>query len=198
MDQQPNFDFIMNPGKQRNPRAIMNSKKQRIIVVGVGIALLLVITIIVSGILSSAANKSSNQVLDLIAYQSELKRVIALGNEKARSTSTKNKSLTASYTLETHYQQTSGMIAARGIKPPKDLLGRYVGSQTDVALDAASKANNFDEKYEAIYAEKLTKYRAKLTEIYPSLNKNEQIKLVKFSDDTKLLLGEATEEPTTN
>lgn len=191
--EQPNFDFIMNSQKQ--PGGVQ-SKKQRIMIVLGGLVVLLIITLIGGKILGSAGNKGSDQLLDLVAYQSELKRVIGLGTERARSASTKNKALTATLTLETDYQETVTLINKRGIKPPEGLTSRYAGNKSDEILDAAEKTNSFDEAYEAIYKEKLTNYKTKLAEVYPSLSPAEQ-KVVKASNDhAKLLLGEAIEEPT--
>lgn len=186
----PNFDFIMNPQKQSGGRLAMNSPKKRIMLVLSIFGALIVILVIGGAIIGSLGGKSNDQVLDLVAYQSELKRIIALGNDKARSSETKNKALTASLTLESDYQQTVKIVNARKIKTPKNLTARYAGTQSDQALDAADKANNFDAKYEELYKEKLTKYKAKLAEIYPSLSPAEKNIIKKSSDNAKLLLGE--------
>jgi len=186
----PDYNFIMNPETQKGSGRLMNSKKKRIISVVVGILALLLVTIVLGSIIKSASGKSNNQVLDLIAFQSELKRVIALGNDRSRSSATKNKALTATYTLESDYQQSVKIMNSRGIKAPKDLTARYAGNQSDQALDTADKANAFDEKYEEIYAEKLAKYKTKLSEVYPSLKPAEQAIVKKQSDNAKILLGE--------
>jgi hypothetical protein len=155
--------------------------------------ILIVVVVVGSAIIGNLGGKSNDQVLDLVAYQSELKRVIALGTDKARSSATKNKALTASLTLESDYQQTVKIVNSRKIKTPKNLTARYAGTQSDQALDTADKANNFDAKYDEIYTEKLTKYKAKLAEIYPSLTPAEKNIIKKSSDNAKLLLGEETE-----
>ncbi len=189
---QPNFDFIMNPKTQKSSGRLINSKKQRIITVAVGLLVLLIITIVAGSFIKAIGGKSNDQVLDLVAFQSELKRVIALGSDRSRSAETKNKAMTATYTLESDYQQTIKIMNSRGIKAPKDLTARYAGTQTDQALDTADKANAFDQKYEEIYTEKLTKYKAKLSEVYPSLKPAEQAIVKKQSDNAKILLGEST------
>jgi flagellar basal body-associated protein FliL len=186
---QPNYDFILNSQKQ-NGRGAMSSRKQRIIFVLVTVIVVLVTTIIIGNVVSSASNKTNNQVLDLVAYQAELKRVIGLGNERARSSATKNKALTASLTLESDYKKTVTIINSRKVKIPKDLFVKYSGTQTDQTLDVAEKSNAFDSTYEELYTEKLTNYRAKLVEIYPSLKPAEQAVIKKQSDNVKLLLGE--------
>lgn len=190
---QPNYDFILNPQKPQRSRLAMNSMKQRILVVGGAIGVLIVVIVLLSSIIGGLGSKSNEQFLDLAAYQSELGRVLELGAERARSTATKNKAVTASYTLNTDYQRTVTIINNRGVKPPKDLLARYKGGDSDQKLDAAEKANNFDSVYEEIYKEKLTNYRAKLNEIYPSLAPNEQAVLKDYSNHAKLLLGEKPE-----
>jgi len=195
MDQQPNYDFIMNSSKPKGAGLTMASKKQRILVVIGGAIGLLVATLIIGGLLGSSANKSNNQLLDLVAYQSELKRVIALGTTRARSADTLNKAITASYTLDSDYQRSVSMVKARGIAAPKDLTARYAGKSSDTALDDAEKANAFDQKYEELYKEKLTNYKAKLSEVYQSLNPGEQVIVKSQSDNAKILLGESTTVP---
>lgn len=191
---QPNFDFIMNPQKGSKSGGLAGvSKKQRIMVVVGGVLLLLVLTIIISSIISANTGRASKAVTDLAAYQTELKRVIGLGNDKARDAGLHNKSLTASYTLESDYQLTVKIMTSRGLKAPKDLDTRYSGTQSDQLLEAAEKSNTFDAKYEEIYKEKLTKYKTKLAETYPLLNTKEKAIIKEQSDHAKLLLGEATE-----
>jgi hypothetical protein len=194
MDQQPNFDFIMNPGKNRGMGSSAG-KKQRVVTVVGGVAVLLIATLLIGSLLNRAANKSNDQVLDLVAYQSELKRIIEIGVDKARSSDTKNKATTASYTLESDYQQTVKIVSSRGIEVPKDLTSRYASAQIDKDLDAAEKANEFDQKYGEIYKEKLTNYKSKLSEIYPALSPSEQVIIKKSSDNAKLLLGEPLATP---
>ena len=194
MNLQPNFDFIMNPGKgSRGGGANGSTKMKRIIVFLGGVVLLIILIMIGTSVIKANAGKASKSVVDLAAYQTELKRVIALGNDKTRDSTLHNKSLTASYTLESDYQLTVKMISARGIKPPKDLASRYAGKQSDQLLETADKANTFDAKYAEIYKEKLTKYKAKLSEIYPLLAPAEQKIVKQQSDHAKLLLGEPAE-----
>lgn len=188
---QPNFDFIMNPSKgSRGSGLAMTSKKQRIITVVGGLLLLLVLTIVISSAVSASTGKASKAVVDLGAYQTELKRIIALGNDKTRDSALHNKSLTATYTLESDYQLTVKMMNARGIKPPKDFAARYSSKQTDQLLDTADKSNTFDSEYDAIYKEKLSKYKVKLAEVYAVLNPQEKAIVKQQSDHAKVLLGE--------
>jgi len=188
---QPNFDFIMNPSKGGKGSGFnATSKMRRIIIFIGGVILLLILTLVVSGLVKKNANKAGNSVVDLASYQIELKRIIALGKEKTRDSGLRNKALTASYTLESDYQLTLKILSSRGIKPSKDFATKYAGKQTDELLDSADKSNNFDTKYDEIYKEKLTKYKTKLSEVYPLLKPAEQ-KIVKAqSDNAKILLGE--------
>ena len=191
-DVQPNFDFIMNPDKGKSSGLSASSKKQRIIIFAAGVLLLLILTIVVSSIISANTGKASKAILDLGAYQTELKRVIGLGNDKVRDPELHNKSLTASYTLESDYQLTVSMINARGIQPSKDFATKYAGTQSDVLLDAAEKSNTYDTVYQDIYKEKLTKYKAKLAATYQLVSASEKTVIKQQSDHVKTLLGEET------
>ena len=151
---------------------------------------MLIVSIIIGSLISAATGKAGNTVVDLAAYQTELRRIVSLGNDKVRDSTLRNKSLTATYTLESDLQLTNKMLAARGIKAPKNLATRYKSVTSDQTLDAAEKSNSYDTAYQQIYTEKLTKYKAKLSEVYPQLNAKEQVLIKQQSDHAKLLLGE--------
>jgi hypothetical protein len=188
---QPDYGFIMDSGHSPKKGPLkLDSKKSRIIAIlgmGVGIIVLIVIG---TSIFSALTNKSSKAVVDLLAYQSELKRVIALGVDKSRDSTTKNKAITASLALEYDYARTVKIVNSRRLKPSKVDLVKYRGQATDKALDAADKANKFDDKYNEIYKEKLTKYKTKLSEVYPLLRPAEQKIIKADSNNAKVLLGE--------
>ncbi|MCA9347254.1 hypothetical protein KC930_01575 [Candidatus Saccharibacteria bacterium] len=195
--QQPDFDFIMNPQKHKGAVGGGPSKKQRIMIFIGLVVIILAITIIIGSIISASANKSSNALVDLGAYQAELKRVIALGNDSVRDSKLHNNSLTASYTLESDYQTTMSLLKARGVNPPKDFATKYKGSSSDQAIENAKNANNVDAVYQQIYTEKLTNYKTKLSEVYSLLKPYEQAQIKQQSDHAKILLGE-TLATTTN
>jgi hypothetical protein len=189
--QQPNYDFIMNTSKgSKGMRGGAASKKQRIIVVIGGLLLVIILGIIASNVISATTGKASKAIIDLAAYQTELKRVIALGNEKTKDSTLRNNSLIATYTLESDYQQTVKIMKARGIKAPKDVATRYSNPKIDASLDTADKSNSFDAKYGEIYTQKLTNYKAKLSEVYPLLAPKEQAYIKAQNNHVKLLLGE--------
>ena len=189
--QPQNYDFITSSGNRQKPSLLAGgSKRSRIIIFGSGIVGVVVLIVIAANIIGSVAGKSGKSVVDLVAYQSELKRVVALGVDKSRNSEVKNKALTASYTLESDYKLTVKIVGSRGLKPSKTDLAKYNGTTTDKLLEEADKANKFDAKYNEIYIEKLTKYKQKLSEIYPQLKPAEQ-KIIKLqSNHAKTLLGE--------
>jgi hypothetical protein len=187
----PDYGFIMDTGHapKKGPLNLGSTKARIIAILGMGVGVIIVV-VIGASIISALTNKSSKAVVDLLAYQSELKRVVALGIDKSRDSTTKNKAVTASFTLENDYQRTVKIVNSRRLKPSKVDLAKYSGTVTDKELDAADKANKFDDKYNEIYKEKLTKYRAKLSEVYPTLNPAEQKIIKTSSNNAKVLLGE--------
>jgi hypothetical protein len=193
MDPQ-NYEFIMNAGNQpKRPMLALDSKKQRIVVFGAGIALLVIVLMIFANALSASSRKASDSLLDLAAYQTELTRIVTLGTQKTRDANVKNKAITASITLQSDYSDTAKMVNNRRVKIPKELATRYAGGTSDQLLDAADKANNFDAVYIELYTEKLTNYKNKLAEVFPNLSPNEQAVIKKQNQNAKILLGEPLE-----
>lgn len=191
---QPNYDFIMNSGKTKKRFSFSGeSKKQRIIVLLGGIVAVIVIMIIASSLLGASSKKSNENIVDLVSYQAELKRVIGLGTDRSRDVSLKNKAITAKFVLDSDNRISLNMMNARGIKAPKNLATRYSGTATDTLLDNAYKTNDFDAQYEAVYKEKLTNYKTKLADIYPTLNSKEQAIIKLQNQNAKILLGEPIE-----
>lgn len=190
----PNYDFITSVGKPPKRSFLTgNSKKQRIIIFLGGITILIIVTLIIGSVIGAANSKAGNNLIDLAAYQNELSRVIGIGATKSREAGLKNKAITAKYVLNSDYQLSARMIKARKIKIPKDFATRYSSTVTDKLLEDAEKANDFDAQYQAIYTEKLTNYKAKLAEIYPTLSPAEQVIIKQQNTDAKILLGESIE-----
>ena len=185
----PNYDFIMN-SNQRPKRSFgaPSSKAGRIGLIAGLVAVVFIMVMVFGSVVSSASNKGGRDLADLVAYQSELSRILALGNERTRDSGLRIKSVTASYTLKTHYQASAGLIKKRGIKVDKKSLAKYNGTQNDALLNQADKSNTFDTAYQAIYNEKLTAYQAKLSSIYPHLSKKEQSAVKAMNEATKTLL----------
>ena len=188
---EPNYDFIMNSSKSSKKSLLPNgSMKQRIITVGAVTALLIVVAMIASNLLSAAANKGSSQLIDLAAYQTALKTIIAVGADKSRDATLKNNATTAKYTLESDYQQLTKIIKSRGIKIPKDFATRYNTTTLTTQLDEADKANRFDEEFTEVYKDKLTNYKTKLSETYYAIGDTDKTVILNLNSNVKVLLGE--------
>ncbi len=185
---QPNYDFILQSPQKPQRSFTPSGKTGRIITVG-GMALVGFILIMVfSSIMSAAGNQASNDLQDLAAYQTELRRVISLGKDRTRDSDLHIKALTASYSLQSQYQTSVGLLKIRKTKLNTKQLSKYNGKSSDTALDAAEKANNFDQVYADLYTEKLTNYQTKLASIYPHLGPNEQKQLKAMNEGVKALL----------
>ena len=196
MDQShTNFDFIMNSGTGPKKSLLQaNSPKQRAIFVVIAVILLIILFVVGNALLSASSNAQNNKILDLAAYQSQLKSVIAIGAEKSRDENLRNKAITAKFTLESDYLATTTIIKNRGLKIPGDFTTRYSTASLVTQLEEADKQNNFDAEYGVMYTEKLGNYKAKLSEIYSGLAVNDQQTVAQFHTNVRLLLGESLTE----
>lgn len=196
-DQQPapSYDFILNPANpKRQVLFAPNSTGGKIgFIIGI-LTLLLVVLVGFNALVGASANRAANNLTDLVAYQTELGRIIRLNENKARDQELNTKSLTAGYMLQSHTNQTTALLKTRKVKVASKQLAKYSSKTSDTALNTAEQANNFDAVYTELYTEKLSSYKTKLSSVYPSLSPREKNIIKTQNTEIKTLLGEPVTE----
>lgn len=196
----PNYEFIMaqnqKPGRGVNLGS--GGKKQRIMVVAFGGLLLLIVSIIFIGIIGASGKKGDAELIDLLAYQTELQRVITLGTQDATSSAVKGVAQTASLTLATDIGETTSLLKRKGVKIDPKQLVKYKSSESDSKLAEAKTANVYDTTYKELLEEKLANYQKKLSAVYQTQQSSIiQTSLKDYSVHAKLLSANYTPDTTT-
>ncbi len=171
MHEQPQhnpYQFIVdtehNKKKPLVPRG--NSKQSRIFIVVGGVLVLLVIGIIVSMLISNAANAGKADLIKVAQQQAELVRVSELGVTRAQSSSAKNLATTVNLTLQSDQSTLVASLKSAGVKVSTKELALGKNPKTDTALTAAEQANKFDEVFIETIQTQLVTYQKSLKTAY--------------------------------
>lgn len=186
--QQPDYGFIINPGKNEG-RGILpasGNKKKRLLIVG---ALAVVLIIVFSTVFSFIFQDDSELLLTKLAQtHTELVRVSDIGKEKARSSQVRDFATTTKATLTSSEQEIMGIVSGT-IKVDSKLLAASKNPETDERLTVAEQRNQFDEVYIELISEQMQDYRSQLQNLHnlTSSEKNKEIYSKLFNDLGALL-----------
>ena len=170
VDQGPQspYDFITNPSKPPKKSLLPggNSFKARLLIVGIGITILLVVAIIVINILGSSSTGLKNDYLSLAQQQAELIRVSTIGIQKANDSDAKNLAILVQGSLSSEQPAILNLAKKAGVNTSAKSLALGQNTQTDKTLDAAAQTNQFDTVFIKTMQDGLKKYQQTLKKIY--------------------------------
>ena len=153
------YEFILNPEKPKKvagPQFQSNSKKMLVIVgflVGITIAIIVGFTLFFN---LTAPNNAD--LIELRAYQTELERVITLGQKNLTETDTKNRIASLSAVLQSDSTELDGLIKKKKMKITKTELGSKKDAGIDKALEAAKQNNAYDKEFLTVIQSLSTNY----------------------------------------
>ncbi len=187
------YDFIMSPEGAQKPGNVFgagSSKKSRIIIVAIGIALLIVLFMVGSYFLTRASKQTTARMVEVVQEQAEIIRVADIGVQKARTSATKDFAVNVRLSVETSQKEILTLLRKRGHKLNIQVLGKKENTKTDQALNDAFLTNRFDDTFSETIRGQLITYRKHLQETYNgSTNKIEKGALAKNFKDVSTLLG---------
>jgi hypothetical protein len=184
------YDFIMNHG-QKQPRNFMptgNSKKQRIILVSLLIAVVLVGFIVLSLFLASSSKGKTEPILAIARQQQEIIRVSSVGVTNARSSATAALAMNTALSTNTAQQQSVTYLAKNGRKTNTKALSSLKNAQTDTALTSAMQNGEFDKVFTDTIDKLITDYQAAIKKEYNSSKSQSEKALLKPQYDGSVLL----------
>lgn len=130
------FDFIAG-----SPKPGGSSKKQRIITVSVGGAVLAILLFVGFTLFQNANRPKSELLIVVLQDQQEVIRVAELGSDKAKGVEALNYSSTVLATIKSDQRTLLKLV---GKVDSKTINGKQ-NSQTDKLLTEAEQTNRFDE-----------------------------------------------------
>ncbi len=148
------YGFITDPGagfqippKKSRPKLLSN----KILLIAAGILVIFIVILLIVSALSNNKNQGTQKLVDLVAQQTEIQRVSALGLEKTRSSTAKNLAATTSLSLKTLQRDTAQLLKAKAV-PALTVAqkGALKSKKTDDALLVADQNNTYDSAFVAI------------------------------------------------
>ncbi len=164
---QPQYDFIFNDNKPSKKTLLPAniSKKGRLLIVGAGVLLLIMLIVIIAGMISNSGKGDTQALITAAKVQQELIRVAEIGINKAKTQDAKNIAITTKLALSSQQAEMQAAIKTAGLNPKK-VLTSSISTETDQALTAAEQNNRFDEEFLKVMSESLIAYQKSVKAAY--------------------------------
>jgi hypothetical protein len=183
------YGFITNPESQPKRRiSFGNTPRQRIVIVGVGFVLLIIIFLILSNVFNRAGNAQKDRLIGLAQTQAEIIRVAELADKQSTDINTRTLAINTKLTLQTDLQATTEFLAKRGVELGGKTLELGKDPQTDKALDEAKVSSRFDEIFAQQLKDQVEDYRELLKSAYQSGSRLEKQSFNQDYQELSLLL----------
>lgn len=163
------FAFINNSaplGQKPSPFA-PSTTKGRIILVGSLLGVLLLVFVIVMSFLNNASQEKAKKYLELGQKQTEIIRLSAIGEQKAKSLETRSYASTVKLSMTSSQSSVNKVITANGVnaKQLSKELTKSKNPKSDAILDEAEKNSRFDETFKELLASEITKYQQQINSV---------------------------------
>ncbi len=163
---QPNYDFITNP--QQAPRRLPlggGSTLSRVLIVGVGLILLIILFSIVKGLLSGGGNKAA--MLHVVQDQQAIIHLTTAANQQpVIALSNKNFAVTGQLAIASEQQQLTSYLAKHSQKISLKQQSLKVSSAVDKQLTGALASSTYDATFQSVMKSQVTDYAAALKLAY--------------------------------
>lgn len=184
------YGFITNP-EQSAKRKISfhfgNTPGQRLVIVGVGFLLLIIIFVFLLSVFNRASNAQKDRLISMAQTQTEIARVAELAGRETDDANTRSLAINVQLTLESDLQEINDLLAKRGVKLKQKTLDLGKDEATDKALEEAAANNQFDETFNSILKDQLDKYKTLIKSAYDDGGRLEKQTLQQNYDDVALL-----------
>jgi len=174
---QNSYDFILDQ-QQRNGGPSFGNKKRQTILGVLFVAIALIIVGIVASVIFSGGGAANDGLVSLNAQQTEINRVITLGQKNLDSPEIKQQLGTLQTAIISDQKQLSALLSARGVKVTKTQLSSKKDSTTDTALADAVKSGNHDDVLLESVQTSVQKYYAALTSAKTAASTNKEKSII--------------------
>jgi len=185
-----NYDFILNPEKNKARRAPSSgSQTTRLLVVVAGGIGLLIIFFIVTSIISGSSGSVLVDFYKLAAKQKDIIDITTDATKNSQNTTTLNNAATVRAVLTSESTQTNSILSKLGQKKPAKLIAPYSNTKYINQLQQAFNGGTYDSTYDALMIARLGDYAATIQTTYTATKSTATKKqLQSFYDDTKSLV----------
>ena len=163
------FAFINNAAPVgKKPKTIAPSTTRgTIILVGSLLGVLLLLFVVVMSFLNNASQEKAKKYLELGQKQTEIIRLSAIGEQKAKSLETRSYAASVKLSMTTSQSNVNKIITANGVssKQLSKELTKSKNPQSDTILDEAEKNSRFDETFKELLVSEITKYQQQINTV---------------------------------
>ncbi|MEI6236984.1 MAG: hypothetical protein WCP03_00075 [Candidatus Saccharibacteria bacterium] len=168
-EQQNPYDFMLaEPPAKQGFTFDASGKKQRLIIVGAGALILIIIAWILISIIGNAGKKDQVLAFKVAAAQQDMIGLTSLGVNNVRDRYVISQSTTASIIITGQNKDTNAYIASLKIKGYGKQIAAYVNSSYKAKLETARSNGNYNEVYKALYTDRFNSYSSLLNQTYAS------------------------------
>jgi hypothetical protein len=186
--QQPNYDFIVNPGKPpKHLPTAGGSKLSRILIVGGGLILLIIVFSIGKGLLSGGGNQAALALV--VADQQEIIHLSTAATQQPNISSTnQNFAITGKLVVTSEQTQLLKYMAQQKQKVSDKQLRLKVSAAVDKQLLGAVASSTYDQTFQEVMKSLLTDYATALQVAYKQSSGANARKLLKAEYNSAQLL----------
>lgn len=160
---QNQYDFILDPNQQKKSGPVFLQKpKQRIIIMVLFVATVLTLAIVIVSVFLSLGSQKNDDLIEVVAYQTEINRLSAEGLKEINDISLKSKVATLQSFISSDLQQSSAYLASSGTKPSSLQLSSKQSAQTTQSLLDAKVRNTYDDEFSKTITRLTTSYKESL------------------------------------
>ncbi len=162
--QQNQYDFIMDNGNKSGGlgSSFLQNPKNKIVVSILFVSIVLILVIVAFNVVSNLGKANNDDLVDLMARQTEIVRISELGLDDADSQAVKTKLATLNSIMKSDYRVISGYLTRVGheIEPLK--LKVHFDSSVEEDLETAKSSNRLDSALLELIDEETTNYKSAL------------------------------------
>lgn len=191
----PDYDFILKSGQKPKSNLLNLFGLPKIVVLGVGGALVLIILIIGFSLIFGAKKTDTQSLIDLAAHGQEISRVSSLVSDGSQDPNTKALATTTSAVLDSQEARITSYVTSTRLKLDPKLLDKFKNTANDSTVQTAIQNGTLSTTYNNYLTGSLNSYRIELTDQYKKAS-NAQLKSI-LSDayDSVQTLLSATDHP---
>ncbi len=147
-DQQNPYSFILNDQSGQKPPTQFGSDSggsARILKAVLFLTGVVVVLIIGFSVITSIGKTNNEDLVSVLAYQTELDRVIELGKKESTDITLKNDLASLQAALASDQNELTTLLEARAVKVSKESLASKKDSKIDSTLESSKLNNTYDE-----------------------------------------------------
>ncbi len=159
------YEFITNPQKPQRP-LIVGSMKQRILIAGAGLVVLMVIGFVLSSLLGGG-DKSLPSLISVLQQQQSLVHLTTdISTQAGVASTTSASAATINLSVSSEKTELSTYFKKNSFKVTPAQLNARISAKLDAELASALPAGNYDSVYRTIMKTQLTTYERFLKQAY--------------------------------